>query len=107
MGGEALARIEAPAKLPPSTTPAPKVDRAKADARVLLTSELPEDVRRTLPTLVIGGAMYSDVPANRMLIVNSQVFHEGEQPAAGLTLESIRLKSAIFSYKGYRYSVSY
>jgi len=51
--------------------------------------------------------MYSDSPASRMLLINNRVFHEGDQPAAGLVLEEIRLKSAVFNYRGTRYAVSY
>lgn len=70
-------------------------------------SELPEDIKRELPQLMIGGAMYSDTPTSRMLIINSQVFHEGDQPYQGLVLEEIRLKSAVFKYRGYRYAINY
>jgi general secretion pathway protein B len=79
----------------------------QSSALVSSLNELPEDVRRDLPQLVIGGAMYSDTPSSRMLIINSQVFHEGDQPHQGLTLEEIRLKSAIFKYRGYRYAINY
>jgi general secretion pathway protein B len=88
--------VSTPSPASPSTT-----------ARVLSIAELPEDIRRDLPPLVIGGAMYSETPASRMLIVNSQVFHEGDQPYQGLILEEIRLKSAVFRYRGYRYAVNY
>lgn len=78
-----------------------------APARIPTLSELPDDVRRDIPQLVIGGAMYSETPSSRMLIINSQVFHEGDQPYQGLVLEEIRLKSAVFKYRSYRYSVNY
>lgn len=81
--------------------------QAPANTRVPGINELPEDVRRDLPQLVIGGAMYSDTPSSRMLIINSQVFHEGDQPYQGLVLEEIRLKSAVFKYRGYRYAINY
>lgn len=86
----------------PAPAPAPQ-----ATARVPSINELPEDVRRDLPQLVIGGAMYSETPSSRMLIINSQVFHEGDQPYQGLMLEEIRLKSAVFKYRGYRYAINY
>lgn len=70
-------------------------------------SELPENIRRELPQLVIGGAMYSQTPANRMLILNGQVFHEGDKVAGELVLEQIKLKSAVLAYKGYRYNINY
>lgn len=75
--------------------------------KVPTLAELPEDVRRSLPPLSVSGAMYSDSPANRMLLINNRVFHEGDQPVAGLVLEEIRLKSAVFRYRGTRYAVSY
>lgn len=76
-------------------------------ARVYALNELPENIRRQLPQLTVGGAMYSDNPANRMLILNGQLFHEGDHPIANLKLEQINLKSAVLSYQGYRYGINY
>jgi general secretion pathway protein B len=42
-----------------------------------------------------------------MLIINGQLFHEREQPAPGVVLEQIRLKSAVLGFKGYRFELSY
>lgn len=102
---QAVAREARPTPTVASATPPPT--SKPAATRVPLLNELPDDVRREIPQLVIGGAMYSETPASRMLIVNSQVFHEGDQPYQGLVLEEIRLKSAIFKYRGYRYAVNY
>lgn len=87
-----------------TATAAPK---ATEDTKVYRLMDLPESVRRDLPTLTIGGAMYSDTPANRMLIINSQVLHEGDKITAELTLEEVKLKSAVFRFRTYRYLVSY
>ena len=57
--------------------------------------------------VVVGGAMYSQTPANRMLILNGQVFREGDKVAGQLVLEQIKLKSAVLAYKGYRYNINY
>lgn len=70
-------------------------------------NELPENIRQALPKLVISGAIYSETSAHRMLIINGQVFHEGENPAPNLELEQIRPKIAIFNFKGQRYSMGY
>ena len=51
--------------------------------------------------------MHSANPANRMLILNGQVFHEGDQVTPDLVLEQIKLKSAVLVYKGQRYSINY
>ena len=114
--------MRSPVVTPPQTvSPAPAATPAKPSTRAPIhvdpatttstqvpnLAELPEDVRRSLPALTVSGAMYSDQPANRMLLINNRVFHEGDQPVAGLVLEEIRLKSAVFRYRGTRYAVSY
>lgn len=79
----------------------------EAGPKVVSMQELPDDIRRELPQLTVGGAMHSDVASNRMLVLNGGVFREGDQPAPGVVLEEIRLKSAVLRYKGHRYSISY
>lgn len=80
---------------------------AVADRPLPSLAELPEPLRRQLPPLTAGGAMYSDTPANRMLILNGQVLHEGDQVAPGLLLEQIKLKGAVLAFKGQRFSISF
>ncbi|HEY0820894.1 MAG TPA: general secretion pathway protein GspB, partial [Rhizobacter sp.] len=109
-------RKSAAAKPPPSpartvaaarpTKPA-EASAREDDAPVPSISELPDDIRRQLPTLSVGGASYSKNPSSRMLILNGQVFREGDKVANDLVLEQIRLKSAVLSFRGRRYSVSF
>lgn len=96
----APAAPRAPIHVDPAPAPTPS-------SKVPTLAELPDEVRRSLPSLSVSGAMYSDSPVNRMLLINNRVFHEGDQPVAGLVLEEIRLKSAVFRYRGTRYAVSY
>ena len=77
------------------------------NAPVVSLSNLSADVRMALPKLVISGSTYSDNPAHRMLIINGQVFHEGDKTAPDLELERIKPKTAIFNFKGQRYSMAY
>ena len=102
-------RAVEPARAAPAKAPASAAASAPpvAEPRVYQLSELPEEIRRELPTLAVGGAMYSQNPANRMLIVNGQTFHEGDKLAPNLSLQQIRLKSAVLEYKGYRYGITY
>ena len=103
--------IEMAAAPPQAARPAAKAEPAakpaSAETRVLALNELPEEVRRALPALVVGGAMYSETPANRMLIINGQLLHEGDKVAPDLTLEQIKLKAAVLKFKGYRYGIVY
>ncbi len=70
-------------------------------------NDLAPNVRSQLPRLAVGGAIYSETPSARMVILNGQVFHEGDKPAADTVLEQIRLKSAILNCRGQRYEVSF
>jgi general secretion pathway protein B len=80
---------------------------ALAASRLPTASELPEDIQRGLPNLVVGGASYSQNAESRMLIVNGQVLREGDKVAPEVTLEEIRLKEAVLSTKGRRYRIAY
>jgi general secretion pathway protein B len=75
--------------------------------RVLAVAELPADVQRELPKLQISGGVHSDNAAQRMLIVGGQVANEGSEVVAGLVLEQIQPKTAVFRFRGYRYAVAY
>lgn len=74
---------------------------------VVNVNELAAEVRQTLPKVVISGSTYSDNRALRMLIINGEVFREGERPAPDLQLEQIGSKSAVLNFKGLRYAVAY
>ena len=117
--GPELVRLQAPQALPleaPAPVAAPSqsssaaaaATRAEANAdRVPGMNELPAEIRRQLPALVTGGAMYSETPANRMLIINGQIFHEGDKVSPNLVLERIKLNAAVLSFNGHRYAISY
>jgi len=112
----AVAAVKPPARALPAAPPAAPVDRPGAapepkasapEVRIYTVADLPDEVRRDLPNLAIGGAMYSENPANRMLIINGQTFHERDRLAPGLLLVQIKLKSAVLEFKGWRYGISY
>lgn len=97
--------VSKPAPPAPSTRPATAA--ADNESPVPSVGELPDDIRRQLPALSVSGASYSKNAASRMLILNGQVFREGDTVARDLVLEQIRLKSAVLSYRGTRYSINY
>lgn len=92
---------------PPQTAPVAQPVNRAADDRVLTMDELPDDVRRQLPNFAINGSKYSDTPASRILIINGQVFHEGDRLTPDLTLEQIKVKAAVLRFRGYRYSMTF
>lgn len=70
-------------------------------------ADLPEQIRRELPNVVIGGYIYSDNARERQLLVNKRLLREGEEAAPGVVLEKMQPKAAVFNYKGYRYRLAY
>jgi general secretion pathway protein B len=93
----AQASTAAPAPSGQPATPAP--------VRVPSLAELPGDLRQQVPALAIGGSVYSPQASARMIVVNGQVFQEGNALTPELTLEQIRPKSAVFTIRGQRFEV--
>jgi len=85
----------------------PPAPTAAVERPLPMASGLPEDIRRQLPPLVAGGAMYSESAAHRILIVNGQLFREGVKIAPDLVLEQIKHRGAVLSFKGQRFRISY
>lgn len=75
--------------------------------RVPTLRELPENVRAAIPQLSFGGYMYSANPADRLILVDKVLRHEGEEVAPGLVLEKLLPKAALMNYRGNRYKVPY
>lgn len=67
------------------------------------TTGLPADA----PRIAISGGVYSPSPAQRMLIVNGQVFNEGSEVAPGVTIDEIKPRTAVLKFRSARYTVAY
>lgn len=78
-----------------------------APAAVPLLSDLSEDIRREIPPLAITGAVYSENPGQRLLLVNGQVLTQGGLAAPDVNLEEIRARSSVFSFRGTRFRVAH
>jgi general secretion pathway protein B len=109
---------EAVKVVPVMPVPAPHAASASAPTGTAASSAAPvpaivpwdrlhDSQRRQLPALAIGGAIWSESAANRMLIVSGQLLHEGDTAAPGVVLEQIRAKSAVLRWKDLRYEVSF
>jgi general secretion pathway protein B len=93
----APAPVPAPASAP---TPAPE------DSLPYL-HQLPDTIQRDIPRVSFGGYMYSANPADRLLLVDKALRHEGEEVGPGLFLEKLLPKAAVMNYRGIRYRVAY
>jgi general secretion pathway protein B len=102
----AVARQPPAAPLKASAPETPPVPVAEEENLQTLR-QLPEAIQRSVPPLVFGGYMYSKNPADRLLLIDKSLRHEGEEVAPGLVLEKLLPKAAVMNFKGYRYRVPY
>jgi general secretion pathway protein B len=72
-----------------------------------LLSELPEALRRQIPAMAITGAVNSDNPAQRLLLVNGQVLNQGSQVAPDLTVVEIRSGFSEFNFRGSHFRMAH
>lgn len=96
----AAAPVPKPVPKPAPQTPAP-------EDSLPLARDLPQSVQQGLPQLAFGGYMYSNNPADRLLLIDKVLRHEGEEVAPGLTLEKLLPKAAVLNFRGTRYRVPY
>ncbi len=94
----------APASAPPTAAamPASAPTPVAAADRTYSLADLPADVRQALPKFTVSGGVYSENVAQRMLVVNGQVFNEGSEIATGVVLEQIRARTALLKFRGLR-----
>jgi hypothetical protein len=80
-----------------SNTPAARgtAPVAAPPERLRTLAELPDDLRRSVPQLAFGGSVYSDTPAQRMVILNGQVMREGDAVTDELQIEQIKPRNAV------------
>jgi general secretion pathway protein B len=99
---------EQAAKKPPEKKTAPSEPKpVPSEAPLLALHELPEHIQREIPTLSIGGYIYSGNKADRSVLIGKRLLHEGEQIAPDLTLEKLTQRGMVLNYKGYRYRAGY
>ena len=90
-----------------STSTQQSVQPATPAEKIIAMSELSPSMQRELPPLAIGGSMYSDNAAERMLLIDKRLFHEGDEVAPGLLLEKLMPKEAILRFRGVRFRINF
>ncbi len=93
-----------------SPTPKEKTQPTAVEATqapVPTLRQLPLALQREIPAVEIGGYIYSQTVADRSVLINQHLLREGEQIAAGLTLEKIRADGVVLDYRGHRFRQSY
>lgn len=97
--------VQEPAKMSKAETS--KTEVAREEAPLPILSELPEQIQREIPRFALDGYLYSDNEADRSVLINRRLLHEGDEIASGLVLERMTRKGMVLSYRGYRYQAPY
>lgn len=102
---------QTPARKPGEKKRAPVVAEPKkteaAETPIGTASDLPEHIRREIPALSVNGYIYSNNKADRSVLINKRLLHEGDVVAPGVTLEKLLPDGMVLNYKGYRYRAGY
>ncbi|EHR70617.1 hypothetical protein BurJ1DRAFT_1753 [Burkholderiales bacterium JOSHI_001] len=98
----AASAVSPPAASAPARGPEPA-----ASSPVSRLADLPPDQRRQWPALVVGGSMYSENVALRMVILDGQLLHEGDSAGPGVVVERIRPRSAVLRAGAQRVEVGW
>jgi general secretion pathway protein B len=78
-----------------------------APAKVIPFDQIPASRRVHMPKLLVSGGMYSEQASSRMVIVNDQVWREGESPMPGVEVEAIRIRSVVLSWQDLRFELRF
>ncbi len=62
--------------------------------------DLPESIKKQLPTINISAHVYSSNPLQRSIVINNNFMEEGEYVLDGLILQEITQDGAIMFYQG-------
>jgi general secretion pathway protein B len=100
---------QAQKETPPAAQPAPSqaVTQSGDDAPPPALRELPESVQQAIPKFTTNGYIYSPNKADRTVLINNKLLHEGDSVAPDLTVEKLTPSGMVLNYKGYRYRSSY
>jgi general secretion pathway protein B len=89
-----------PAAAAPASAPAPA-------ERIPRLAELPAATRQQLPPLQLGGSMHSPEARLRSLILNGQLYREGDWVTPQLQVEAIGVRSAVLRFGRQRFELPY
>lgn len=110
-----LPALPPPTPVPVARAPAPRAEAARsapaasaaAEPRVPALRELPEELRRQIPPLNVGGSTWSANAASRFVILNGQLLRENETLTPELTLRQIRQRSLVLEFRGQRFELPF
>ena len=81
-------------------SPEPQAAPANDSEDIIDFHELPESIKRQIPTITISAHVYSSNPLQRSIVINNNFMEEGEYILDDLVLHEITRDGAVFNYRG-------
>jgi general secretion pathway protein B len=75
------------------------------DDKIYHIAELPDSVKRALPSISFAGHVYSTTKNQRSVMLNGKKMREGEEVTKGLLLEEITIEGVVLRSQGYRFTL--
>lgn len=69
--------------------------------------DLPAQIQHEIPAFTVGGYIYSGSKADRSVLINGRLLHEGDEAVPGVVLEKMTPSGMVLGYKGYRFRRGY
>lgn len=92
--------------VPVSTESQSSNNKVAPDGRVLKLSDLPSEIKKSLPSLKMSVHFYSPDNQSRFVTINDRTLHEGEILSEGLRVVEINPAGTVLNYKGHRFLIS-
>jgi general secretion pathway protein B len=80
-------------------------DYPPASRKLYSLTDLPPEIRNSLPEFRISGHAYSPEARTRVVRINEKILQEGQDLSTGLKLDEITPDGVILTYQGFRFRV--
>jgi len=96
--------VAAAAVIPTNDAPAKSSETKSRDQREVKTKhDLPADVKRSIPKLSLSVVSYAANPQKRFVMVDSEIYYEGEEMTENLIIEAITPDGPIVTWRGHEF----
>lgn len=92
--------------VPVSTESQSLTNKVAPEGRILKLSDLPLEIKKSLPALKMSVHYYSPDHQSRFAIINDRTLHEGEILSEGLRVVEINPEGTVLHYKGHRFRIN-
>jgi general secretion pathway protein B len=103
---DSVGNVGEPSNTQKQTSNEPSMEAPVQEESAMLVSELPDNVRKQIPSIAFEGHVYSSTVERRSVMINGKKMRQGDAVSADLMLKEITPLGAEFEYQGYRFKLN-